>query len=81
MSIAITVLHSLTVVFAFIAAGFWFASAKVKIPADITRVDFPGLGLGEAVQRQAKRSQWAAICAALSALCQGLRFWLWELGW
>ncbi len=72
----ITALHTASFVFAFAAAGFWFASTTVKMPVEIT-TGWGGSGgsvqeLGDAVRKQGRRSAFAAAFAGLSALCQGV---------
>ncbi|MES0881697.1 hypothetical protein [Roseibium sp. SCP14] len=61
------------VVFAFLAAIFWFWSAKVPVHK-FTGVPWGGNmdELEDAVKRQSVRSAWAAIFAGFAALCQGI---------
>ena len=71
-----TMLNLGTAFFAVLAAGFWFASAMVKIPKEIT-MGWGGAGgtaqkLGDAVRHAGKRSGMAAASAGVAAICQGV---------
>ncbi len=64
------------VIFAILAAVFWFMSAMVKIPNDITS-GYGGVGgsaqeLGHAISRQGCLSAKAAACAGVAALLQAI---------
>jgi hypothetical protein len=68
---------------AFVAAGFWLASALVRLPKTIRQTDFDPIGtdpkprddqnqLTTRLRRQSRLSAFAAISAAISAALQGL---------
>lgn len=71
------VLNGVSIVFAFLAAFFWFWSARgVPLPEKITS-GWGGSGgtaqvLGDALRRQAELSAYGAICAAVSAISQAI---------
>ena len=68
------------VIFAFLAACFWFASATVKIPKAVISLDaIEDAGFAYAVRLQTKRSRCAAVSAGLAAVCQGVSLFLTEL--
>lgn len=69
-------LNAVAILFAFLAAGFWIASASVKIPKTIT-MGWGGVGgtaqeLGNSIRRAARLSGIAAAGAGFAALCQGV---------
>lgn len=68
---------------AFVAAGFWLASALVRLPKAIKQTDFGPLGtdpkpgddldrLTNGLRRQSRLTALAAIAAPISAALQGL---------
>lgn len=70
-----TLLNVAAILFAFLAAGLWFASACVNLPKQIN-MGWGGVGgtaqdLVDAVRRAAIRSGFAAACAGAAATCQG----------
>ena len=61
---------------AFIAAIFWFLSARVKHPENIT-MGWGGSGgtaqkLGDALIKQSRLSMYAALFAGAASLCEAL---------
>jgi hypothetical protein len=63
-------------VFAVLAAGFWFWSAAIRLPKEIT-TGFGGVGgsmqtLGDKLRLQSRLSATAAVFAALAALAQAV---------
>jgi hypothetical protein len=64
--------------FAFIAAGFWFASAAGELP--IIRSYWDSVPANDpyymAVKFSALMNRWAALFSGLSALCAGASIWV-----
>ena len=72
----VATLNWVSVVFAVLAAAFWFWSASVGLPNRIT-IGFGGSGgsvqvLGDALRWQARLSALGATCAAVAAASQAV---------
>lgn len=70
----VPVLNLLVILFAFLAAVFWFNSSVQKIPSEIT-VGWGGTGgsaqeLGKALQKIGRLNGWAAFFAGLAAIVE-----------
>jgi hypothetical protein len=78
MHISCTAVHFIqlgAVVFAVLAALFWFCASLVKMPSlHANSFSLPDGDLGpvsDALWRQNRLNALAAACAAISAICQG----------
>lgn len=73
-------LSVVTAMASLIAAGFWAASAIVKLPTLIAS-GYGGVGgsaqqLGDAVRRQSMLSAFGAVFACIAALAQCIQVWI-----
>lgn len=76
MEIVEITLQVCVVVFALIAAFFWFRSGAIEIP-DTMQMNLSGDGSPSGyMKKQGKLSAIAAIFAALSAICQAVHLTL-----
>lgn len=70
----VKLLMVIEVIAALLAAGFWFASAKVSVPPLLeTTLDGPN-SITEIMKRQSRLSGFGAMAAAVAAIIQTVEF-------